>query len=244
MKINMNFKMTTNRKRSIDRLLGVNERKLIDIEEYAKNIEDRNDSDSFYVEIKNFLENIRSILDYFANDLAELTNSNLDKPYFPYCHPKTMSGRIKTQTQIENEFNRKINDYPNIQLNYQTIYNILKKLQGKRWVSRLIESVNPLKHNNLRELGQRMIRIRSNFGSIKIGGVMTFGENIKLFIRGRQVETPTSLSPDEPILKELSNGFENVDTLNEKEYQLFIKESNIFQKRTTSLINRLYEFMP
>ncbi|KKN25527.1 hypothetical protein LCGC14_0883940 [marine sediment metagenome] len=88
-----------------------------------------------------------------------------------------------------------------------------------------------------------MIRIKLKWGSIKIGGNMHFNANANLSIKGKQVKTPISLSPDKPIPVELSNGFENVDTLNEKEYQLFIKEIKIFQKKTISLINILYEFM-
>jgi len=72
-----------------------------------------------------------------------------------------------------------------------------------------------------------MIRIKSKWGSVKIGGNIHINANAKLSIKGKQVKTPISLSPDKPIRDELSNGFENVDTLNEKEYQIFIKEIKI-----------------
>lgn len=235
--------MTTNRKRSIDRLLNVNEQKIIKIEKYAKNIENTNDSDSFYVEIKNFLENLRSILDYCANDLADLTNNNLDEIYFPYCHPRKKDGTLKTQAQIENEFNEKMNNFPDVQSKYPDIYTILKNLQGKKWVSRLIQSVNPQKHDNLKELGRRMIRIKSKLGSIKIGGNMHIAKNTKINIKGKQFKGPISLSPDRPIPDKFSNGFENVDTLNEKEYQLFLNEIQNFQKKIANLIKKLYANM-
>lgn len=99
------------------------------------------------VVIKNTLENLRSILDYAAQDIkVELKRHNKngvpDKIYFPYG-------------QRENHFKKSIKDnLPGLPKHLPVLHALIQDMQpfkcGDSWLVDLCGLTNDAKHNNLR----------------------------------------------------------------------------------------------
>lgn len=97
--------------------------------------------------LKNVLENMRSILDYIAQDILNKLKQNpknnelSDKIYFPYG-------------QKENHFKKNIKrNFPTLKKDMPELYDLIESIQPFKlkdnWIVNLCELTNEVKHNNL-----------------------------------------------------------------------------------------------
>ena len=132
------------------------------------------------VSLKNTLENLRSVLDYAAQDmqskLKTLTNNKIpERVYFPYG-------------QRENHFNKSVKrNLPNLSHLMPSIHSLVHAMQpfkcGDPWLVDLCGLTNDAKHNNLSKTENKKSR------TIHQGGMtlVTFGEGSQVTIRGNRV---------------------------------------------------------
>lgn len=97
------------------------------------------------IKIKHILEDLRSTLDYIANDIYYKYNTcSNQKIYFPYAK------REQNEELFEKQFQRNL---PNVKEKNIQIYRIVKKIQSfnnEFWLINLIELTNNIKHVKLR----------------------------------------------------------------------------------------------
>ncbi|PHS65656.1 MAG: hypothetical protein COB12_07085 [Flavobacterium sp.] len=133
------------------------------------------------VEIKNTLENLRSILDYLAVNISSKLKHPKKRVHFPY-------GR--RQNHFKNAV--KLN-LPNLSTEFPLTYQKLEEIQPykskKVWLIDLCELTNEAKHNNLNPVQQDklsgidipgLIKIEdlSKIGNLKITGNTVNGQRI------------------------------------------------------------------
>ena len=132
------------------------------------------------VSLKNTLENLRSVLDYAAQDmqskLKTLTSNKItEKVYFPYG-------------QRENHFKNSVKrNLPNLSELMPSIYSLVHAMQpfksGDSWLVDLCGLTNDVKHNNLSKTENNKIR------TIHQGGMplVTVGEGAQVTMRDNRV---------------------------------------------------------
>jgi len=113
--------------------------------EYFNDVEEEN-IENISIRIKHILEDLRSVLDYIANDIYYRYNkcNNERKIYFPY----TKKG--KDEEDFERNFN---NNLPNVKEKNKQIYIIKKEIQifsNCEWLTNLMILTNNIKHIKLR----------------------------------------------------------------------------------------------
>jgi hypothetical protein len=130
--------------------------------------------------LKNTLENLRSVLDYAAQDmqskLKTLTSNKIPKKvYFPYG-------------QRENHFNDSVKrNLPNLSEHMPSIYSLVHAMQpfksGDPWLVDLCGLTNDAKHNNLSKTENNKSR------TIYQGGIpiLTMSEGSQVTMRGNWV---------------------------------------------------------
>ncbi len=99
---------------------------------------------SLQIDVKNFMENLRSALDYIAHDIYEKIIGSIPPEknvYFPYG-------------QTENNFKSAIgSNLPNLTSLNPDIYNLIESVQpyknGDDWIFQFCQIVNEKKHNTL-----------------------------------------------------------------------------------------------
>lgn len=132
------------------------------------------------VSLKNTLENLRSVLDYAAQDmqskLKTLTSNKIpEKVYFPYG-------------QRENHFKNSVKrNLPNLSEHMPSIYSLVHAMQpfksGDPWLVDLCGLTNDVKHNNLSKTENNKSR------TIHQGGMplITVGEGAQVTMRDNRV---------------------------------------------------------
>ena len=132
------------------------------------------------VSLKNTLENLRSVLDYAAQDmqskLKTLTNNKIpEKVYFPYG-------------QRENHFKKSVKrNLPNLSDHMPSINSLVLAMQpfksGDPWLVDLCGLTNDAKHNNLSKTENKKSR------TIHQGGMalVEVGEGSQVTMRGNRV---------------------------------------------------------
>lgn len=132
------------------------------------------------ISVKNTLENLRSVLDYAAQDiqskLSTLTSNKIpEKVYFPYG-------------QRENHFKKSVKrNLPDLQRLMPSIHCLIQDIQpfksGDSWLVDLCGLTNDAKHNNLSKTENQKSR------TIHQGGMplVTVGEGSKVTMRGNLV---------------------------------------------------------
>ncbi|MFT6467487.1 MAG: hypothetical protein ACJARQ_000640 [Oleispira sp.] len=132
------------------------------------------------VALKNILENLRSVLDYAAQDmqskLKSLTRNKIpDKVYFPYG-------------QKENHFKNSVKrNLPNLSEYMESIYSLIQDMQpfksGDPWLVDLCGLTNDAKHNNLSKTENKKSR------TIYQGGMplVEVGEGAQVSMTGTRV---------------------------------------------------------
>ncbi|MCX6709327.1 MAG: hypothetical protein NTW67_06825 [Candidatus Woesearchaeota archaeon] len=139
------------RKEQVESLLSHAKTDLARIEsEYNNALRQKNISDSLKIDIKNLLENLRSILDYVAHDIYEqkikpdrIANSRPDiqKIYFPYG-------------KIQKDFNSGLGSFlPNLINIDNDLFLIIESIQpfkvGDNWLCDFCDITNEKKHCSL-----------------------------------------------------------------------------------------------
>jgi hypothetical protein len=197
------------RKTSIDRLIRRAREELKSVQDSLPTRTERASFDRIKGGLKITLEQLRSVLDYAAQDVAELTPPGAapQKKYFPFIHPLDLSGNRKTPAQIMQEFTRKP-DYQYLHLHiagsHTKVYDTLKAVQGKIWLSELIAAVNPQKHDDLEKLGPPQIQVGSNviFQGPK-GTPIRALYKADIVIHGQRIPAPLELSIGSPAPRNL-----------------------------------------
>ena len=97
------------------------------------------------VKFKSILENLRSSLEYIAQDINSMLSKPKDRIYFPYG---------KTKENFEESINKNLSG---IQYEYPKVYDYIESLQshknnGDDWLITMCSLTNHAKHNGLIEL--------------------------------------------------------------------------------------------
>jgi len=136
-----------NRKNNVKALITHAEKDIKKIEdEYRASLQARKVSDDLKIDIKNFCENLRSVLDYLAHDIRETNCVKAkfnERFYFPI---------LLNREQFESKTNRW---FPDLIINKPDLWNYLETVQpyhtGYEWLG-LFNKVNiENKHSNLVE---------------------------------------------------------------------------------------------
>lgn len=161
-------------------------------EEYERALDSKTISADLKIDIKEYFEHLRSVLDYLANDIVDkycpTANPN-DKLYFPI-----------RQDQIS--FDKAINkSFPDLKTNCKAIYDILEAIQPYKkienfWLTHFNQLNNKHKHERL--VPQKRIETKRVNVQIKSGGsvswdpsAVTFGSGV--YIGGVPVNPQTQM---------------------------------------------------
>jgi hypothetical protein len=189
-----------NRKDSVEALLKRSEKDIGKIEEeYRTSLKATRVSSDLKIEIKHFCEDLRSVLDYLANDIREASCPNAkpkEKFYFPILPDRK-------------KFEDKTNEwFPDLGKNNPDLWSYVESVQpyhtGYKWIDMFNKINNDNKHSNLVEQTQteiEEIRVTSQNGtrvSWNRKGV-TFGPGV--YIAGVPVNPNTQLPVPNPSQK-------------------------------------------
>lgn len=118
----------------------------------------------FNVKVKNTLENLRSALDYVANDIADFYNHRGKYVYFPYG---------KNENDFKSSFGK---SFPGLKKSSPVIYTCLEYFQphvsGDDLICHMCILTNENKHNNL----SKYVRKNSVTSETKIDDLIVMGE--------------------------------------------------------------------
>ena len=203
---------------------------LIEIEKISK---EKKASSINKVALKNVLENMRSILDYIAQDILNKLKQNpknnklSNKIYFPYG-------------QKENHFKISIKrNLPNLKKDMPELYDLIESIQPfklkNNWIVDLCELTNEAKHNNLSKTkDDKSITVKNKLGNITASKNLVMQNNyvngIKqddIFFDGEEVRVVENIGESEITIKNkikfhgkeleivpfLTNCFENLEQL-------------------------------
>lgn len=139
------------RKDQVIELLNHARRDLIQIErQYGEALEEKKVPTSLQIDIKNFMENLRSVLDYIAHDVYETIiipardkagKKAIEKIYFPYG-------------KTENDFKSRVgSSLPNLHSLAPSVYLVIEAPQphksGDNWLCDFCKILNEKKHDTL-----------------------------------------------------------------------------------------------
>jgi len=145
-------------------------------EEYQASLDAQEVSEELKIDIKNILENLRSCLDYLANDIHdEFVTGNHGRLYFPIRH-------------TPNEFNQAITrDFMGLDHSAPDIYSIIENAQpyNDPWLGEFNRLNNDNKHEDLveqkrTETKQVTVASKKGGGSVSWGSGVTFGSGISV----------------------------------------------------------------
>jgi len=145
-------------------------------------------SEELKVDIKNIFENLRSFLDYLAQEIFESCcpqSKPPDRLYFP----------IRKSRQ---EFDQAVNKYfPNLQKKRTLVYDFLESLQpyNDPWIGEFNQLNNENKHQDLveqiRTESRHVTVSRPDSGSVSWGPGVTFGRGVS--VMGVPIDPKTQL---------------------------------------------------
>ncbi len=151
-------------------------------EEKNKSIKDESKLELFKPRIKTCLENLRSCLDYSAQDIYDfyklkVTTSKLkkfNKIYFPYS---------ENSTNFKKHFNT---NYPDLKILIPAVYVLIESIQPYRnsgtWLLDLCKQTNNIKHNEL----TKQTKVKSKLVNISDGAIV--GEGSDCVISGNIID--------------------------------------------------------
>lgn len=143
---------------------------------YDSSLHEKHVREDLKVAIKNIFENLRSCLDYLANDIFDTHCSSAKKPdrlYFPI-------------RSTADEFHKAIaRDYPNLQSASKAVFDILEAVQPYHdpWLGQFNSLNNHNKHQDLVEQTRteaRQVTVSRGGGSISWGPGVTFGSGVSV----------------------------------------------------------------
>jgi hypothetical protein len=143
---------------------------------YESSLEHKHVSEDFKVSIKNIFENLRSCLDYLAQDIFERHCASSKKPdrlYFPIrpTSPEFVAAVAK--------------DYPGLQTMSKAVFDILDAVQPYHdpWLGSFNKLSNHNKHQDLVEQARtetRQVTVSRGGGSVSWGSGVTFGGGVSV----------------------------------------------------------------
>jgi hypothetical protein len=155
---------------------------------YEDSLHERVIREDLKVDIKNIFENLRSCLDYLAQELHETFCKGAKKPdrlYFPI-------------RQTTAEFRQAIQrDYPGLDANCKPVFDILESTQPFRdpWLGQFNRLNNENKHQDLVEQikteSRRVTVTRPGGGAVSWGPGATFGSGVQ--VMGVPIDPRTQL---------------------------------------------------
>jgi hypothetical protein len=143
---------------------------------YNSSLHEKLVSEDLKVLIKNIFENLRSCLDYLAQDIFDKYCAGANKPdrlYFP----------IRPSIP---EFNQAIaRDYPGLNAAAKTVYDLMESVQPYRdpWLGQFNKLNNHNKHQDLVEQTRteaKRVTVSRNGGSVSWGPGVTFGSGVSI----------------------------------------------------------------
>lgn len=191
------------RKSQIGALLSRAKKQLEEItKEYNTSLTEQKISDLLKVDIKNYCENLRSVLDYLAHEIHDLycSGSKNTRFYFPIL------------PDIKQFNSRMFQWFPSLNINKPEVYDYLESIQpyhqNYKWLGYFNKINNENKHGSLVEQTKKettRITAKSNIG----GGSVTWDPNsVKfgpgVYINGVPVNPMTQMpapSPTQIIIK-------------------------------------------
>jgi len=171
--------------------------------EYDNSLQQEEISSDLRISIKNCLENIRSSLDYLANQIFEenCTKKGNSKIYFPiYFENKTSFEKFMKKT------------FPDLKKVSSKLYTELESHQYyndksiKEWMKDLVVLVNENKHRKLSaqtKTERKQLDISSGNVGISLRGnaSIQMGTNTSISVGGRTIYGGQTISPDNPFIQ-------------------------------------------
>ena len=198
------------RKDDIEALLENSQTELSHIEqEYQNCLEKQEISASLKIKIKNYCENLRSILDYIAHDIKEQYSSPLtekDKIYFP------ISAKLAGFHNNTNKW------YPNLNQTCPELFNYLQSIQSfsnadNQWLIWFNEVNNKNKHHKL--MPQKEKLLASSYGNLDD----TFAQHRELTEDGKVKITTMITSSNGEKVEEVSYIDEDISEVSKLTFQ-------------------------
>ena len=172
----------------IEALITRSREKLIELRKaYDQSLQEKSIRADLLVDIKNIFENLRSCLDYMANELSERYCAGTKKPdrlYFP----------IRSSTQ---DFAKVMaRDFPGLLSACKQAYDLLESIQPYRdpWLGHFNSLNNENKHQNLSEQTRtesRHVSVSGPGGGVSWGPGVTFGGGVS--VMGVPIDPRTQL---------------------------------------------------
>jgi len=163
---------------------------------YDASLHEKHVRDDLRVEIKNIFENLRSCLDYLAQDIFETHCSSSRKPnslYFP----------IRT---TPNDFDQTIaKDFPNLKSTSRIVFDILEEVQPYKnlWLGQFNQLNNHNKHQDLVEqtrIEQPQVTVSRGGGSVSWNPTgVTFGSGVS--VMGVSIDPRTQMPAPNNVLR-------------------------------------------
>lgn len=162
---------------SVEALLKKSQSLFVDLKRaYDESLHEKQVRDDLKVDIKNIFENLRSCLDYLANEIFET-----------HCHSAKSSKKLYFPVQFTAaEFNQILNrSYPGLKTKSTIVYSILESVQPYRdpWLGQFNRLNNNNKHQNLVEqtrMESRQVTVSRDGGSVSWGPGVTFDGNVSV----------------------------------------------------------------
>jgi len=192
---------------------------------YDSSLHEKHVREDLKVLIKNIFENLRSCLDYIAQDTFETHCATVKKPdrlYFP----------IRATAP---EFSLAVSkDYPGLQVTAKTVYDLLDSVQSYQdpWLGQFNKLNNHNKHQDLVEQTRteaRHVTVSRGDGSVSWGPGVSFGPSVSVMGVSidpkTQMPVPNSVAKtgvvnwvdfrfkeiDQPVLPFVETSIQNVD---------------------------------
>lgn len=194
---------------------------------YESSLHEKHVREDLKVSIKNIFENLRSCLDYLAQDIFETHCATATKPDRLYFPIRATSGEFVLAVS---------KDYPNLQTTAKVVYDTLEAAQPFHdpWLGQFNKLNNQNKHQDLVEQTRteaRHVTVSRSGGSVSWGPGVTFGSGVSVLgvpIDPRtQLPVPNAVSKtevvtwvdfrfkeiDQPVLPFVEASLRNVDKL-------------------------------
>jgi hypothetical protein len=143
---------------------------------YESSLHERHVREDLKVSIKNIFENLRSCLDYLAQDICEKHCATAKKPDRLYFPIRATSGEFVQAIAM---------DYPNLQTTAEVVYDTLEAVQPYHdpWLGQFNRLNNHNKHQDLVEqtrTEERRVTVSRGEGSVSWGSGVTFGSGVSV----------------------------------------------------------------
>ncbi len=162
---------------------------------YAASLHEKHVREELKVLIKNIFENLRSCLDYLAQDIFETHCGSSKKPdrlYFPIRSSQTDFALVLAK------------DYPGLQGAAQGVVDILEGVQPFKdpWLGFFNKLNNQNKHQDLVEqtrVESRQVTVSRGGGSVSWGSGVTFGSGVS--VMGVPIDPRTQLPVPNSVVR-------------------------------------------